>query len=325
MAFRGSGHGTDVSGERGRVWKQKYPNSPVYSIEEKTFKDEPKVGNRLKIAYDPADPKNSETTENLRTDCGPTFLDNVFRDLKFQIVFGIVAALLVSFVAKSLRYGKRFGVKPAEQVLRKDIRPPVLYLRPFDFRDVSTRATTLEAEPQEYLPFGMSIEKASYEEALASVLDEIGPCITVSEPGHEEPVVGFSRLKLSEDNWRREVEDLLTQSALVLLCTGSSPGIKWEFEKAAALVPRQRLLILITSNATDEWWNDADKILNCKLPRISSDPQVALTGFIYFDQTGKPLFDTLLASDSMRIKKALRKALQPVLDSIDRLELSTPR
>jgi hypothetical protein len=167
----------------------------------------------------------------------------------------------------------------------------------------------------------MSVERASYEEALASVLDEIGPCITVSEPGFEKPVLGFSRLKLAPDKWQSQVEDLLRQSSLVLLCTGSSPGIKWEFEKVAALVPRQRLVILITSNATDEWWDNADRLLKCKLPRISSDPKIPLTGLIYFEPTGKPRFDTLLASDSMYIKRAIRKALKPVLDSLDSLEV----
>jgi hypothetical protein len=228
----------------------------------------------------------------------------------------IILYILFRISIRCFRYSKKFGIMPANLLVKKDKRPPVLYLRPFEFEEISTKETTVKLDATPFIPFSLALKLSSYEEILANILSRIGPCIAVGEPGFEQPILGFSRFHLQADEWQPVIKELMRSAALVVICTGMTPGVRWEFIQAAELVPRERLVILVISGTTDVWWQMADKVLRSTLPRISSYSNDILNGLIYFDRNKTPHFDTIVTSNENPVKRVLERAFKPVLEQL---------
>jgi len=215
-----------------------------------------------------------------------------------------------------LRAGKKARELPADELLMGDKRAPVLYLRSFYFDDVSaqniitSRALAIPILPT-ILP---EMNLSTYEATLAEILKKIGPCIAVGLPGTTQQVLGFSRLELAEDKWQIAVKELMKEAALVLLCSGKTSGVQWELEQAAELVAPEKLVILITSGTTENWWQMADGLFQKKLPRIESSRADVFAGVITFDQHGTPRGDQLIyyPKEHASIENSLKDAFKPV-------------
>ena len=148
----------------------------------------------------------------------------------------------------------------AAEVMARDPRPPVLYLRSFAADD--TTAAGLESgHPALVL---LSTE----EEQLAQVLAEIGPVIAIGRPGEELPHIGAARFYVSHDLWQDEVSRLMSHAGLVVLRAGDSAGLWWEVERAARLVRPERIVFLlpIDRHQYDLFCANAHNYLPCRLP-----------------------------------------------------------
>jgi hypothetical protein len=105
---------------------------------------------------------------------------------------------------------------------------PVLYLRSFEDDGHAARR------------YGSLTE----EEQLAKALAWVGPLVAVGRPGESLPHVGAQRIYLADDEWQQRVAELIPQSRLVVLRTGSTAGFRWEVERAvSSLSPHQLLLV----------------------------------------------------------------------------------
>jgi hypothetical protein len=225
----------------------------------------------------------------------------------------ILTLMIASFSTRCVSYGRKLGVIEADVLLRIDQRSPVLYLRPFSFEKSSTRPVVLEIDRAGGPMFGASggtYSVSSYEETLAKLLNRVGPCIAVADPKSNQTIMGFSRMQLGNCEWQDEVEKLMKRAVLVITCAGNEDGISWEFAKACEVVPRQRLVILIISSTPDEWWDMADDLLQTKLPRIGTYQSDAVCGLLYFDEHGKPHFDSILRT---ALRRSMSEAFRPVL------------
>jgi len=139
--------------------------------------------------------------------------------------FVVFACILIS--VRTYRLSSRFLVNSKEK-LRKDLRPPVLYLRSFfdDYKEISER-----------------LDKKTPEEMLAPILDMVGPVIAVGLPQDKDlPLLGAVRVYPTTE-WQRAVASLISHCPLIVLHAGTSPGVEWELEAARRALTPEKLII----------------------------------------------------------------------------------
>jgi len=143
---------------------------------------------------------------------------------------------------RAWRRAQRLDAFSADEVLRRDRRAPVLYLRSF----ADDGAAAFErAQPGWRGRWRHRLGFATPEQELADLLDSVGPLVAIGKPGESLPELGAARLYVGHDRWQAEVLQLIGRSALVVLRLGESAGVLWELEQVLALVPRQRLILVV--------------------------------------------------------------------------------
>jgi hypothetical protein len=119
--------------------------------------------------------------------------------------------------------GQRHLAPSAGDVVARDSRPPVLYLRSFESdRDVS-----------------------AVEERLAHLLGEIGPFVALGRPGEKLPKLGAARDYVGEAEWRDWVVGMLGRAALVVMRAGRTAGLGWELAQCVRRLDPRRLVVLV--------------------------------------------------------------------------------
>src|SRR5262245_9471340 len=91
--------------------------------------------------------------------------------------------------------GRRMRVSGAEHVLAEDVRPPIVYLRPFgaDRAEIARRMSShVRVSPRE------AFEK-TFEQRLARTLRKIGPFVAVGDPAERLPLLGAARVYAGDD------------------------------------------------------------------------------------------------------------------------------
>jgi hypothetical protein len=207
--------------------------------------------------------------------------------LKFRTLALIVLGICVAGLKLQL-LGRRYSRARAESVLERDLRDPVVYLRPFN----SDSETTNFSEADSLLemvsfsvlgPFGLTGKlfrlpamlprmllgaPRTEEEQLAYALKRIGPIVAVAQPGETLPPAGFPRLTLHPDNWQQEVTALLRRARLVVVRCGSSRnsedgywptdrsnavsgGLGWEIASVVNEVPPEKLILVCPFEGVD--------------------------------------------------------------------------
>ena len=56
----------------------------------------------------------------------------------------------------------------------------------------------------------------------------VGPVIAIGKPGERLPQLGAARLYVDDDHWRDTIDDLMAESALVVVRAGDTPNLWWE-------------------------------------------------------------------------------------------------
>jgi hypothetical protein len=151
----------------------------------------------------------------------------------------ILAFLLLFFIGvyggvQLIGWGRRLLAMPAEQLLEKDPRPPVLFMRSFEDDDL------LDPTPR-MIPLGDMFPRR-YEESLARPLKKIGSLISIGRPGNKLSMLGGARMFVSDQNWKEAVEHLRKHSAAVVIMIGRTEGLWWEVESSLKSIPLERLL-----------------------------------------------------------------------------------
>ena len=173
-----------------------------------------------------------------------------FVDDIWWIEFPSLAVFLVSahLGFKFLRSGWKYDVVPAEQLLARDPRPPVVYLRSFEAdSELFLRPAGFWSKVSNVL-FGYMVT-FSPEQELAEVLNRVGPVIAIGKPGEPLPELGAARLYVSDADWKAKVTDMIARSRLVIIRTGSTPNLQWEIEQTMTRVPRRQILFVSLGDA----------------------------------------------------------------------------
>jgi len=164
-----------------------------------------------------------------------------------------VLVLLVFFARKGINFirtGWKYEVVSAEEVLKKDPRPPVVYIRSFKDDQALTPDVNRSSKwfPRlltkwfsRLLTWTVAV---SIEQELAFIMNRVGPVVAIGKPGEQLPELGAARLYARDDEWQVKITDLMRRSRLVVIRGGTTANLWWEIEQAAKLLPLRKLLIV---------------------------------------------------------------------------------
>jgi hypothetical protein len=216
-----------------------------------------------------------------------------------------------SFLHISNKYEARMSRdSAAAQLLAKDPRPPVLYLRSFKADAQEDRQLYLQSETQE--------------EKLKEVFSRVGPFIAIGRPGESFPTLGAARMYLGDD-WQKTITDMMSQARLIVLRVGATDSLLWEVRHATReLRPEQLLLIVPRGRKNYEQFRSmAQPVFPRPLPEYPmwKTSRARIKGLICFepDWTASFLaFKHMFLRGNIRdsLPPALQQALQPVYERL---------
>jgi hypothetical protein len=211
------------------------------------------VGRRL----DPAKALKHKVMAGFILICGIPFLTFV----KFEHAEWVGFAFLTA-AAFMFHRGRRYGLVDAFGLMKQDSRDPILYIRSFadeyKLNQIASRQTGI-------LP---SIFHPSVEEQLSVVMAEIGPFIALGSPTEKLPEIGAARAYVTDEEWRKTIEQWMMKARLVLVGLGHTDAFWWEVELAANIVESRKLSFLIPPEKADyQVFKDRlEQILGQQLP-----------------------------------------------------------
>ena len=164
--------------------------------------------------------------------------------------------------ALAAHYGYRLSRPLAAEVLKKDSRPPILYLRAFVHDDTGNYnpdtfvSRTLGCKP--WLPaflgpaanpllpnivrmlLGRATEVA--EEQFATGLRAVGPLVAIGQPGERVAAGGAARLYVGDDEWKDVVQRLMADASLIVTEAGTGEYLWWEIGQVSEHYPDKHVI-----------------------------------------------------------------------------------
>jgi len=128
----------------------------------------------------------------------------------------------------------------ADERLRDDVRPPILYLRSFsddvrEIRSLRQLEGRITANPG----------SLNFEEAIALPLARVGPLIAVGQPGETVPSVGAAKEYFDPGTWHEGVLDLIRKARIIAIGLGPSRGVRWEIEQIVREGHLDRTIVIL--------------------------------------------------------------------------------
>jgi hypothetical protein len=131
----------------------------------------------------------------------------------------------------------RFNFQPdAEKLLAADKRPPILFLRSFADDE---RLNFWNFQRAETALFDFSLESR-----LLSHFGTIGPFVAIGSPQDSTPLLGASRVQLSDDEWQRVVRQWMRAAHYVIVMVGVTYWATWELSFVIARGYVGKLIVL---------------------------------------------------------------------------------
>jgi hypothetical protein len=137
----------------------------------------------------------------------------------------ILFVVLTFLLAAATRFGaRRLARSSLEQLVSKDHRSPVLFLRSFSDDMVRLR-------PPKRSPFVWAILKGDPRPFLDHIILEslipLGPVVAIGNP-QKRPPFGIARTYVSNAQWQAVVTDLAERARLIIIAADETPGVRWE-------------------------------------------------------------------------------------------------
>lgn len=182
---------------------------------------------------------------------GPAFGLLVAAQALWQAPFrlGLALSVFVGIGALGLyNWGDQLTLPDAFEVMRRDPRPPILFLR--SFKEETRRiydAPVGEREEGVYTS-GQTRQQAR-EQELAKALDPVGPFVAIGRPGEPLASLGAARVYLGDRDWKRFVDSMVRFAAAVVLQPEFTPGTLWEVGLVVKTVDLRRLLLIVPDPA----------------------------------------------------------------------------
>ena len=165
---------------------------------------------------------------------------------------GAAVVLLATFIAAKKR-ARRLAALSAREVMKRDPRPPVLYLRYFGDDKLKLRTAILGGRRsfvERLIP-----RFDSFEEVLTRHLTEYGPVVAINPPGTQLAPIGAARETLPNDSWQATVREWMERAALIVIGAPPgawTPGLVWELEQIDTSNLWQKTIIVSPPLADDQ-------------------------------------------------------------------------
>lgn len=163
----------------------------------------------------------------------------------FPVVIG--ALLLGAFL---YRRGLRLAALSAEETLRNDTRPPILYLRSF-MDDTEVTAELHVGRGGRDQPVGHSLVSrrrrlagGRLEEVLAKSVKHLGPFVAIGNPSERLPEIGAARAYHTNDTWQNAIKQWVDAAQLIIQVAGPTTWIRWELDTILARSAGSKLILL---------------------------------------------------------------------------------
>lgn len=173
------------------------------------------------------------------------------------VEFPVIYAVIVLW-----RRGQRYAAVDAADVLKRDTRAPILYLR--SFQDDSE---LLEAEwdivlarkgadgagirkpgllPRlSRLTTGWLSTSGRLEEVIAGECRSIGPFVGIGAPDEKLPELGASRAYFTDEKWQGAIVRWVDMAQLIVKAAGPTQWIRWELDTITDRGAHDKLIILM--------------------------------------------------------------------------------
>jgi hypothetical protein len=142
-------------------------------------------------------------------------------------------------------YGRRLRAPDGWELMRRDPRPPVVFLRPFQEDSRWTYDNPIGKREGGDITPSAGRKRATREPKVARELSRIGPFVAVGRPGEKLSPLGAARIYVSDEQWQETVLSLVGRAAAVVLQPEVSPGTLWELHVIGRMVDTRRLLLLV--------------------------------------------------------------------------------
>jgi hypothetical protein len=158
-----------------------------------------------------------------------------------------VTGLLFIAVAALLELRAQRHLTPlAADVLAKDDRPPVVYLRGFQ-DEVRERGVGELLAVSWQRPAATEVAAWGPREQIefAKLMQRIGPHIALGRPGEKLPEVGAGKLYVADADWQPKILEWLKKARLVVVQAGVTPGLRWEMGQIVKRLSPAKLLVIL--------------------------------------------------------------------------------
>ncbi len=235
------------------------------------------------------------------------FLGYTIADIVFWVL-ALAAALLLLRVAGILRKRRvRTNINPEVR------KPYCLYLRSFNSDQMTSKEISSILKPGQ-----------TEESMLVDIFNEIAPVYAIGCPNEKYLPKGADRIYVSDDQWKDKVRELAQDAEVILLRLGETDGFWWEVEHCFQNIALQKLVFIIPATHNV----DIISMLYAKLMAlgvidkpvntdISRKSKTHISGFLYFDENNRPVFQKLehsrLASSMIPLGEKIAQLLRSFL------------
>jgi hypothetical protein len=160
--------------------------------------------------------------------------------------FEVAGFILVALGAIIARFARRLGSMDAERLMRRDPRPPVLYLR--SFGDDALKLWTATLGRSSLIERFTLRRFDPFEEVLVRFLSLRGPVIAVNPPGTRLAPLGAARGTIDSGDWHAAVATWMERSSLIVFVAPPSQpteGLLWELRAVSAARHWDKTIIVV--------------------------------------------------------------------------------
>ena len=134
--------------------------------------------------------------------------------------------LFLALVASGVSTAIRATRPSVEAVTKRDARPPVVFLRSFEFDAHHVHGAFI------------------LENAIGDEFEHLGPLIAIGRPGERVPAGIAARAQFGSE-WRETISEWLENARLIVLVAGQSEGVLWELSTISNTGKLPSLVLII--------------------------------------------------------------------------------
>lgn len=191
--------------------------------------------------------------------------------------------------------GYLVGSKDALKVLEQDKRPPVIYLRSFEYE----KSLLLKRIFSYVLYYGGYWQNVyTFEEIMSDIFSAFGPFIALGKPGEKLATPGAARTYVGQDEWQSIIRGWINESNFVIVQAGNTNSLLWEIDILVKRnLPKQTLIYIpldVLKKNKEAFKNEAlffyefREMINPILPKPLPE-KLGETSFIWFDAVWNPI------------------------------------